>query len=137
MGAAVFGGPMATYTAVLLANTAVPSWHEPHDELPFVFAGSAMAAGGGITMALHAGRRGGAVAARWRVTGAAIELAAMHQVENGHGIVSEPYHDRPGRDAAAGGEGVHRCGRRADRRWPGAPGSGRLRQERYWPPVRC
>ena len=48
--AALFGGPMATYTAVLLANTAVPSWHEPHNELPFVFAGSAMAAGGGLTM---------------------------------------------------------------------------------------
>ena len=42
------------------------------------------------------------------VTGAAIELAAMHKVENGHGIVSEPYHDRPGRKAAEGGEGVHR-----------------------------
>jgi hypothetical protein len=26
------------------------------------------------------------------VAGAAIELAAMHKVENGHGIVSEPYH---------------------------------------------
>jgi hypothetical protein len=26
------------------------------------------------------------------VTGAAIELAAMHKVENDHGIVSEPYH---------------------------------------------
>jgi hypothetical protein len=26
------------------------------------------------------------------LTGVAIELAAMHRVENGHGIVSEPYH---------------------------------------------
>lgn len=49
---AVFGGPMATYTAVLLANTAVPSWHEYRQQLPLVFAGSAMAAGGGICMAL-------------------------------------------------------------------------------------
>jgi formate-dependent nitrite reductase membrane component NrfD len=47
---AVFGGPMATYTAVLLANTAVPSWRDFHTKLPFVFAGSAMAAGGGIAM---------------------------------------------------------------------------------------
>ncbi len=29
VGGAVFGGPMAAYTAVLLANTATPSWHEP------------------------------------------------------------------------------------------------------------
>src|SRR3954451_3456060 len=27
------------------------------------------------------------------LTGVAVELAAMHRVENGHGIVSEPYHE--------------------------------------------
>jgi hypothetical protein len=89
--AALFGGPMATYTAVLLANTAVPSWHEPHDELPFLFAGSAMAAGGGLTMAFTPVDEAGP-SRKMAVTGAAIELAAMHKVENGHGIVSEPYH---------------------------------------------
>jgi hypothetical protein len=31
-------------------------------------------------------------ARRVAVIGAAIELAAAHKVENGHGIVSEPYH---------------------------------------------
>ena len=45
---------MTTYTAVLLADTAVPAWHDAHRELPFVFAGSALAAGGGIGLA---GRR--------------------------------------------------------------------------------
>jgi hypothetical protein len=89
--AALFGGPMATYTAVLLANTAVPSWHAAHDELPFVFAGSAMAAGGGITMAFTPVGEAGP-SRKMAVTGAAIELAAMHKVESGHGIVSEPYH---------------------------------------------
>jgi Polysulphide reductase, NrfD len=88
---ALFGGPMATYTAVLLANTAVPSWHEAHDQLPFVFAGSAMAAGGGITMALAPVAETGP-SRKMAVTGAAIELAAMHRVERDHGIVSEPYH---------------------------------------------
>ena len=38
---AIFGGPLATYTGVLLANTAVPSWHEFHTRLPFVFGASA------------------------------------------------------------------------------------------------
>ena len=90
-GAAAFGGPMATYTAVLLSNTAVPSWHEPHDQLPFVFAGSAMAAGGGICMALTPVDEA-SPARRMAVTGAAIELVAMHKVEHDHGIVSEPYH---------------------------------------------
>src|SRR5204863_9102343 len=42
--AALFGMPLATYTAALIANTAVPVWHEGRGELPFAFAGgSAMA----------------------------------------------------------------------------------------------
>ncbi|WP_448614650.1 NrfD/PsrC family molybdoenzyme membrane anchor subunit [Modestobacter sp. URMC 112] len=91
LGAAAFGGPMATYTAVLIANTAVPSWHAPHDELPFVFAGSAMAAGGGLTMALTPVEEAGP-SRTVALAGVGIELAAIHRVENGHGIVSEPYH---------------------------------------------
>ena len=82
---------MATYTAVLIANTAVPSWHAPHDELPFVFAGSAMAAGGGITMALTPLDEAGP-ARKVALSGVAIELAAIQRVEHGHGVVSEPYH---------------------------------------------
>ena len=45
-GAAALGPPLATYTAALFANTAVPAWHDAHRELPFVFAGSGAAAAG-------------------------------------------------------------------------------------------
>src|SRR5215218_1068091 len=78
---AIFGGPMATYTAVLLANTAVPSWHEYRQKLPFVFAGSAMAAGGGICMAL-APLAESEPARRMAIAGAAIELSVIRQVES-------------------------------------------------------
>ncbi|MPQ97892.1 nitrite reductase [Modestobacter sp. I12A-02628] len=91
VGAAVFGGPMTTYTAVLLANTATPSWHEPYEELPFLFAGSALAAGGGVSMALSPPAESGP-SRKVALAGAAIELAAAHRVEHGHGLVSEPYH---------------------------------------------
>ncbi len=91
VGAALFGGPMATYTAVLLANTATPSWHEPGNQLPFVFAGSGMSAGGGLCMIFAPIEEAGPARAM-AVVGSAIELAAMHKVENEHGIVSEPYH---------------------------------------------
>jgi len=95
--AALFGGPLATYTGVLLANTAVPSWHAAHTQLPFVFGGSAMAAGGGITMVFTPVEEAGP-SRKMAVTGAAIELAVMHKVETDHGIVSEPYHlGRPGK----------------------------------------
>jgi hypothetical protein len=87
---ALFGGPMATYTAVLLANTAVPSWHAAHQQLPFLFGGSALAAGGGLTMAFTPVDEAGP-SRKAAVAGAAVELAVMHRVETGHGIVSEPY----------------------------------------------
>ncbi len=38
---------VASYTAVLLTDTATPSWHEAKRELPFVFVGSAAAAAAG------------------------------------------------------------------------------------------
>jgi formate-dependent nitrite reductase membrane component NrfD len=44
--AGVLGLPVATYTAALVSNTAVPVWHEARRELPFVFAfGAALSAG--------------------------------------------------------------------------------------------
>ena len=42
----LLGLPLCTYTAALLANTAVPVWHEARWELPFVFgSGAALSAG--------------------------------------------------------------------------------------------
>ncbi|MGY1631577.1 NrfD/PsrC family molybdoenzyme membrane anchor subunit [Geodermatophilus sp. SYSU D01186] len=94
--AALFGGPLASYTGVLLANTAVPSWHAAHTQLPYLFGASGMAAGGGLAMALSPVAEAGP-ARKMAVAGAAIELAVTHGVENDHGILSEPYHEgRPG-----------------------------------------
>ena len=90
VGAAVLGGPMTTYTAALIADTAVPSWHVAHRELPYVFAGSAMAAGGGIATACAPVTEAGP-ARRVAVAGAAIELGMMHRVEHDLGMASEPY----------------------------------------------
>jgi len=49
------------------------------------------AAGGGLTLVFTPVAEAGP-ARRMAVAGAAIELAAMHKAENGHGIVSEPDH---------------------------------------------
>ena len=48
LAAAATAPALATYTGVLLADTAVPSWHEAYPELPFIFAGSALASGAGV-----------------------------------------------------------------------------------------
>ncbi len=112
VGAALTGPLLATYTAVLFADTAVPSWHEPYRELPFVFGGSALAAGSGAALLLAPVAQSGS-AARLAAIGATVELAAAHRMETAHGLVSEPFHlGRPGRSSRPP----------APSPWPGSPG---------------
>lgn len=88
--AAVLGPAVASYTAVLLADTAVPAWHEAHRELPFVFAGSAVTAAGGLGMlAVRPDDAGQAV--RFAVLGAVAELTAKSLLLRRLGPAAEPY----------------------------------------------
>jgi formate-dependent nitrite reductase membrane component NrfD len=47
-GAGLLGPAVATYTAALICDTAVPAWHEGHREMPYLFAGSASCAAAGL-----------------------------------------------------------------------------------------
>jgi formate-dependent nitrite reductase membrane component NrfD len=88
--AAALGPAVAAYTSVLLCDTAVPAWHEGHREMPFLFAGSAAAAAGGLGMlAVRPGQ--GAQAARFAVLGAAAELTAKNLLLRRLGPAAEPY----------------------------------------------
>jgi hypothetical protein len=100
--AAATAPALATYTAILLADTATPSWHEAYPELPFVFAGSALASAAGVgLLAAPPGEAG--PARRLAVCGAALELVAAHRVETTLGLLSEPYREgRAGRLLRAG-----------------------------------
>ncbi|RZU54407.1 polysulfide reductase NrfD [Krasilnikovia cinnamomea] len=101
-GAAALAPALATYTAVLLADTATPSWHAAYPELPFVFAGSALASGAGVGLIAAPCAQAGP-ARRLAVLGAALELYGAHRVETTKGILSEPYaQGRPGRLLRAG-----------------------------------
>ncbi|MCW3031263.1 MAG: polysulfide reductase [Solirubrobacterales bacterium] len=92
IGAGAFGAGVAAYTGALIANTAVPAWHEGHRELPFVFVGSAASAGGGFGM-LASPLQESAPARRMAVIGAVGELAAEQLMERRLGIVAEVLHD--------------------------------------------
>jgi hypothetical protein len=83
---------VATYTAVLLADTAVPSWHAAYPELPFVFAGSALSASAGAALLGAPTSETGPVR-RLAVLGAALELAASQRIEQRLGIEGEPYRE--------------------------------------------
>jgi formate-dependent nitrite reductase membrane component NrfD len=89
-GAALLGPGVASYTAVLLGDTAAPAWHEAHRELPFLFAGSAATAAGGLGMlAVRRGQAGQAI--RFAVLGAAGEIAAKSMLLQHLGPAAEPY----------------------------------------------
>lgn len=88
--AGALGPPMATYTAVLVADTSIPAWHEARAELPFVFAGSAAASAGAMACLLVAGEEG-APARRLAVGGVVVELAADDAMRRRLGDLGEVY----------------------------------------------
>jgi hypothetical protein len=109
-GAAAFGPPLASYTGVLLADTAIPAWHEAHGELPVLFAASGAVAGataelaagtllerrleqlpGGVVDAWRTGRAG-----RWN------RLARALTVAGGFGALVTGLRGQPSRAAAVG-----------------------------------
>jgi hypothetical protein len=122
--AAALAPAMATYTAVLVSDTAVPAWHDAHRELPFVFAAGAAASSGALATLLvpdaHAARR-------LAVGGAVIELAAAEILERRLGDdVGQTYRQgragqlaRAARASTATGAVLLVAGRRAGR-VPGA-----------------
>jgi hypothetical protein len=91
-GAGVLGPAVASYTAVLIADTAVPAWHEPRRALPFVFAGSAATAAAGLGLITVPSSQTGP-ARRAAVGGAAVELGASRLMEQQAGLASETFHD--------------------------------------------
>jgi len=90
LAAAAAAPALATYTAVLLSDTAVPSWHEAYPQLPFLFAGSALASGAAVGLVAAPAAEVGP-AQRLAVLGAGLELVAVRSVRAGLGLLSEPY----------------------------------------------
>jgi formate-dependent nitrite reductase membrane component NrfD len=96
LGAGLLGPGIATYTAALLCDTAVPAWHEGYREMPYVFAGSAASAAGGLGLvAVHPADA--EPARELAVLGAAVELIAKRRLldrlarSGGQPNVAEPY----------------------------------------------
>jgi formate-dependent nitrite reductase membrane component NrfD len=88
---ALFGPLLATYTATLVANTAVPVGHDARHELPFLFGASAGAtAGAACTLVLSP--RDAGPARRLAIGGVIAENAVMAAMEARLGFVGEPYH---------------------------------------------
>jgi formate-dependent nitrite reductase membrane component NrfD len=88
---AVLGPALSTYTAVLVANTAVPVWHDARTELPMVFAGGSAASAGAAAMLLVPPEQAGP-ARRLAVLGVMTEVLASARMKRHLGTLAEPYH---------------------------------------------
>jgi hypothetical protein len=96
--AAVLAAPLAVYTAVLLADTATPTWNAAHEDLPFVFVSSASLASSGLAMVTTPVAEAGP-ARRLAVLGVLGDLAAMKlMARRMDPVAAEPlHHGNPGR----------------------------------------
>jgi formate-dependent nitrite reductase membrane component NrfD len=118
--AAAFAPPLAAYTAVLLADTATPTWNAAREELPFVFVSSASLAAAGLAMITTPVAEAGPARtlALLGVTGDLIATEVMHRRMDL--VAAEPlHHGTAGRMlrcsealAIAGGLGTLLGGRR-------------------------
>jgi hypothetical protein len=88
----LLGPALATYTGALLADTAVPVWHEARRELPAVFAASSCASAGAAATLVGDDRATGP-ARRLAVLGAGAELVATSVMERRLGALGEPYRE--------------------------------------------
>jgi Polysulphide reductase, NrfD len=96
LGAALIAPAVASYTGVLLADTATPTWNAGRRHLPFLFAASAAAAGGGMGL-LAAPLADTGPARRLALAAAVAELGIEHHMAGAIGLAAEPLHTgRPG-----------------------------------------
>jgi hypothetical protein len=98
LGAAVLAPPLAVYTAVLLGDTATPTWNAAHEELPFVFVSSASLAASGLAMVTTPVAEAGP-ARKLAVLGVVGDLVATKLMERRMDpVAAEPlHHGNPGR----------------------------------------
>ncbi len=89
IGAALFAPPLAAYTAVLLSDTATPTWHAAYPDLPYVFVASGLAAGSGAALISTSVEQCGPVR-RLALGAAVVDLAAAHRMERRLGLLAEP-----------------------------------------------
>ena len=99
MGAATLGAPLATYTAALIADTAVPVWHEAAVALPVVFACTSLATAGAASVVLNDPAES-ATARTLAVGGAVGALLSVQLMERRLGRLAEPYRGQPAGRAA-------------------------------------
>lgn len=98
IGTALTGAPLAAYTAVLLADTSVPTWNAARHGLPYVFVSSATLAASGAQLVVSPRSETGPARAL-AVAGVVGDILGMHYTKSRmHPLEAEPLEEgMPGR----------------------------------------
>lgn len=75
------GAPLASYTAVVLSNSAIPAWAEARRSLPFLFAASGLSAAACLLELAELDPAEAAIVRRVGAVGKAAEIASMAALE--------------------------------------------------------
>jgi Polysulphide reductase, NrfD len=89
IGAALVAPALTSYTAVLLADTAVPAWHEAYPDLPFAFVGSSAASAAGLSLLTVPAEAG--PARRLALFGGLMEIGASRRIVHRTSFVAQAY----------------------------------------------
>lgn len=100
VGAGALGMPLATYTAVLISNTAVPLWNSARRTMPLLFGASSIASMAALFHFMNLGERERRIVRRFGLIGQATELLAAAAVERD--IHKVPRVAKPLRDGFSG-----------------------------------
>ncbi len=81
IGSGILGLPLATYTGVLISNTAVPLWQQARRSLPVLFGATSVAGMGSLFELMNLNRRERRIMDRFALTGRIAELGAAVLLE--------------------------------------------------------
>lgn len=98
--AGLFGAGLATYTGVLVSNSAIPIWQEGRQVMPILFGASAMASAGSALRFFAATPEELKISGSFQIAGQVLELAAAHTLERR--VSTVPRVGRPLQTGASG-----------------------------------
>ncbi|HKW97554.1 MAG TPA: NrfD/PsrC family molybdoenzyme membrane anchor subunit [Bryobacteraceae bacterium] len=93
----IFGAALAGYTGVLVANTAIPIWHESRQWMPVLFAASGAASAASVVDLFYDNERGRQITRTFGKTARLAEVVASTRVERAASLVptvGEPFRRR-------------------------------------------
>jgi formate-dependent nitrite reductase membrane component NrfD len=100
IAAGILGMPLATYTGVLLGNSAVPVWLATRNTLPLLFGASSMASLASVLDLMPLREREKSIVRRFGIAGRVAELACAEALE--HEACANPQVGKPLRNGAPG-----------------------------------